>query len=205
MRGTSLLAAVPFVLAVRLVAASDLDPLGFYIGGAAGRAEVRSSITTQPSYEFDEHDAGWKVLVGVRPIRLFAAEIEYVDFGHPTATTAAAQLAPFTLYSDVLQRAPTLSGLLYAPIPLPYLDVYARAGLARLQSSGNPFLNCTSGPCPQFAPYPSFPFDRTATDFLYGAGLQVKYSALALRLEYERINDSRGDPDMLSAGVTWSF
>jgi len=205
MRGATLLVAVPFVLVARLVAASDLNPLGFYVGGGVGRADVRSSITTQPSYEFDEHDTGWKVLVGLRPIRLFAPEIEYVDFGHPTSTTSTAQLAPFTLYSDVFQRATTLSGLLYVPIPLPYLEVYARTGLARLQSSGNPYLNCTSGPCPLFAPYPSFPFNRTDTDFLYGAGLQVKYSALAVRLEYERINDSRGDPDMLSAGVIWNF
>jgi hypothetical protein len=35
--------------------------------------------------------------------------------------------------------------------------------------------------------------------------VQWKLSALALRLEYERINDGRGDPDLLSAGLTWTF
>jgi hypothetical protein len=48
-------------------------------------------------------------------------------------------------------------------------------------------------------------FDRTHTDFLYGAGAQLKLSALAVRLEYERIDDARGNPDLLSVGVTWTF
>jgi len=203
MRRATFLVIVPLVLAATRAAASDFNPFGFYIGGAVGKAAVRSSISIQPPYEFDEHDTGWKVLVGLRPIELFAAELEYVDFGHPSSTS---QMGAFALYSDVLQRATTLSGLLYLPIPLSVLDVYARAGLARLESSGSPYLVCTGpGPCPLIIPLPNFQFNRTDTDFLYGAGVQLKMSAIAVRLEYERINHSSGNPDMLSIGVTWTF
>jgi hypothetical protein len=45
----------------------------------------------------------------------------------------------------------------------------------------------------------------SGADLLYGAGVQLKFQALAVRLEYGRTNDSRGDPDLLSAGLTWMF
>lgn len=173
-------------------AASDLNPLGFYVGGAVGRSEVRNNDVPQApntsTYDFGERATGWKAFVGVRPIPLIAAEFAYVDFGHPSVTTNA---GPITLHSDELQRAETLSGLIFAPIPLPLIGLYGRAGIALLHSSGNPYADLR--------------FDRTNTSFHYGAGLQVKFSALAARLEYERINDSRGSPDMLSVGLTWTF
>lgn len=104
-----------------------------------------------------------------------------------------------------MQRASTLSGLVFAPIPLPVIDLYARAGVARLQSSGNAYLQCNPGYLCAAIVLPNLGFNRTNTDFLHGAGMQLKFSALAVRLEYERINDSRGDPDILSAGLTWTF
>ncbi len=43
------------------------------------------------------------------------------------------------------------------------------------------------------------------TNFAYGAGLQGKIGALAIRAEYERISASGGNPDIISLGVTWTF
>jgi opacity protein-like surface antigen len=180
--------------------ASDFNPLGFYVGGSVGRSELRTTVAPAfqfTGYDFDQSNTGWKALIGVRPIPLIAAELTYVDLGHPRISPS-----PF-LQADVLQRAQTLSGLVFAPIPLPVIDLYGRAGVARLQSSGTPYLRCPPGFfCPIF---PDLQFNRTNTDFLYGAGVQWKLSALAVRLEYERINDGRGDPDFLSAGLTWTF
>jgi len=42
-------------------------------------------------------------------------------------------------------------------------------------------------------------------DVAYGAGVSVKLAALAVRLEYERVSQRGGDPDLLSLGVTYSF
>jgi OmpA-like transmembrane domain len=185
-------------------ATSDSSLLGFYVGGSVGRSDVRAGTWEPPSFEvpgFDEHATGWKVLVGVRPVRLLAAELSYIDFGHPNG---AANAGFYTWHSNVLQRAPTLSGLLYLPIPIPILGVYARAGIARLESSGSSYSTCSSGPCPNII-IPPYRINSTHTDFLYGAGLQVSLSALSIRLEYERINASVGNPDLLSAGLTWAF
>ena len=134
-----------------------------------------------------------------------AAEFSYIDFGHRSVSTNPG--GPVTLHSDALQRAETLSGLIFAPIPLPLLGLYGRPGIARLHSSGNPYLECVGAygvVCPTIA-FPDLRFDRTSTDFFYGAGLQVKFSPLTARVEYERVDDSRGEPDMLSLGLTWTF
>ena len=189
--------------------ASDFSLLGLYIGGSVGRSEVRTRVALPlpglSPYDFDQSDTGWKALVGLRPIPLFAAELAYVDFGHPTLSTTLG-LGAYRWHADVLQRAQTLSGLIFVPIPIPMLELYGRAGIARLQSSGNPNdLECAPGyECPLIA-YRNVRFNRTNTDFQYGAGLQLKLSKLAVRVEYERINDSRGDPDLLSAGLVWTF
>ena len=184
--------------------ASDFNPLGFYIGGAVGRADVRASSVASlyPPYEFNQSDTGWKVLVGLRPIPMVAAELAYVDFGHPGSQ---ANLAPSTtLHYDLLQRAQTLSALVFMPIPLPLLDVYVRAGLARLESSGNGSLQCNLGyTCALIIQ--DLRFNHTNVDFHYGAGLQAKLRMFAVRLEYERIKDGRGNPDLLSAGLLWTF
>jgi len=189
-------------------AASDFNLLGLYVGGAVGRSDVRNNVIPlaplTSTYDFDQRATGWKAFLGVRPIPLIAAELAYVDFGHPSVSTNPA--GPITLHSDELQHAETLSGLIFAPIPLPLIGLYGRAGIARLHSSGNPYFQCVGASgvvCS--GPYGDLRFNRTNTDFYYGAGLQVKFSALAARLEYERINDSRGSPDMLSVGLTWTF
>ena len=107
--------------------------------------------------------------------------------------------------SNTLQRAASVSGLAYLPIRLRFLDVYARAGVARLESSGGNQLFCNPTlPCPLIITRPSS-FNRTDIDLVYGVGLQANLPAVAVRLEYERINDHYGDPDMLSLGLTWTF
>ena len=198
-------------LSCTLAVASDPNPLGFYIGGSVGRSDLKSSVPTEPAvleetqHSLDERDTGWKVFVGLRPTRMFAAELAYADLGHQSVVTNLGNDVSmgFSLHSTVLQRVPTLSTLFYLPIPVPVLDVYGRAGVARLESSGTTQVVCT-GFCPQII-IPPVQINRTDTDFLYGAGVQLKFSALAVRLEYERINDARGDPDLLSAGVLWIF
>jgi opacity protein-like surface antigen len=175
-------------------------PLGFYIGGAFGRANVRvDSNTTHDLFTFDESHAGWKALVGVRPIAPLGAELEYIDFGHPDRTIAGVN-------TDARARAAGLFAVAYLPVPI--IDVFAKAGVARLQSiakgtlvtvqpggevCSNSSLNCL------------FDSDHTETRFAYGGGAQFKLSRLGIRAEYERISASGGDPSFLSLGLTWTF
>lgn len=187
-------------------------PFGFYMGGSVGQADARSNLPdfNEPHLaDLSEHHFGWDVFVGVRPISLLGAQLEYVDFGHPGAHSP--QVPPttgfyFTENADVHQEAVELSGLLFAPLPIPWLDLYGKAGVARLQTTGQADIRivCVNVPCPEIA-FAPVSLDRTDTRFAYGAGAQVKVAALSVRLEYQRIGSSGEDPDLLSLGLAWRF
>jgi opacity protein-like surface antigen len=199
------------------VPASAADLLGLYAGAAAGQAEVRANEVyfAVPQSNgiplgLNEHATGWRVLVGIRPISLIGAELEYVDFGNPSAVTPAP--ASFSnIFSNLLgigtdahPRATSLSGLLYAPVPLPPLNLYGKVGISRLRTDVHADVVCTTVNCPPTIPFPPFARNETTTNFAYGAGVQLKFSAFAVRLEYQRISASGGDPALLSIAVTWT-
>jgi hypothetical protein len=203
------------------ISASAADLLSFYAAAAVGQADIRANEVAfaYPAgaddgtpLGFNEHATGWKVLAGIRPISLIGAELEYVDFGHPSAQTSLGIIKvgdefPLSIQADAHSRATILSGLLYAPLSLPLLDLYGKVGISRLQTVVHAAVVCTAidVACPPTRPFPLFALNETTTDFAYGAGAQLKFSAIAVRLEYERIIASGGDPDLLSIGVTWTF
>ncbi len=186
---------------VSIAAADDvIAPLGLYVGGSFGRANVRvDSQTTGSLFDFDEHHAGWKALVGVRPAAPIGAELEYMDFGHPERTIDGVR-------TDARARGAGLFAVGYLPIPV--VDVFGKAGVARLQTiargtfatvqPGGQVCNNSSASC-------LFDTDHTDTRFAYGGGVQVKLARLGVRAEYERISASGGDPSLLSVGLTYTF
>jgi hypothetical protein len=183
------------------------DPLGFYLGGAIGQSHVRADENAFGApLGFDEHHNAWKLLVGLRPISLLGAELEYADFGHPSTSRYTPVLHLLATETNASAKAVSVFAVAYLPLPLPLFDVYAKAGVARLQMAVNASLNfyCTiDSPC---APTPRpLRVDRTDARLAYGAGAQIKIAAFAVRAEYERISASGGDPDLLSLGVIWRF
>ncbi len=207
----ALFAICPSVMFGPLVAA---DPLEIYIGGAVGKATVRADEITfvAPTgnaltgpISLSKSETGWKILGGVRPISLLGAEVEYVEFGSPTASnTPAGYGLGYTV--DMRSKAAAAFGVFYVPIPVPLLDVYGKVGLARVQTTvdATAGLGCF-GPllCP--VAFGDFKRHRTDSRFAYGAGVQVKPGRFAIRAEYERISTNTGDPDLLSVGATWTF
>ena len=190
------------------------DLLGLYIGGSVGQSHLRANQldfvgSTYPSpapVSVSQSATGWKVFAGLRPISLLGAELAYTDFGHPTASQGPPAGFGLAYSAGLRSKATTAFGILYAPIPVPILDVYAKAGAARLQTRVDatgafgcwPPLLCAVGPV-------AFQRDQTDVRFAYGAGIQAKLSAIGVRLEYERISARGGDPDLLSLGVSWTF
>jgi opacity protein-like surface antigen len=190
--------------------------LGVYVGGSVGQSNVRGSqldfIGPYPPYpspapaSVSKNATGWKVFAGLRPISLVGAEFEYTDFGHPMASQGPPAGFGLAYNAGLRAKAAAAFGILYAPIPLPILDVYAKAGVARLQTSveGAGAFGCW--PPLQCAVYPvTVHRDQSDARFAYGAGIQAKFSAIGIRLEYERISASEGDPSLLSLGITWTF
>jgi hypothetical protein len=190
-------------------AATAADPFGLYIGGAVGQAGVElDRSVSDTAYGVRMHDTGWEAMVGIRPVPIVGAELEYVDFGNPSyaKNTFAPPSAPGGTIATAHTKAEGIYGLLYAPIPTPTLDVFGKLGAARTQFDLNGRLVGVFCPTTAIAPNcPAIAVRQTETDLAYGAGVQLRLGAAALRAEYERINATFGAPYMFWFGVTWTF
>jgi len=170
------------------------DLLGLYVGGAAGQSQVEANA---PSIgDFKQNHSAFKVIAGMRPIPLIGAELSYIDFGHPSGSINAVS-------SNVSEKGADGFGVLYLPVPV--VDVFVKAGLARLQSTLSS-VRAGAGTCTIASPNCAlFRLDRTNTSFAAGAGAQVKFGSWAVRGEYERFNAAGGNPSLVSLGLTWTF
>lgn len=170
-------------LGVAAPAAAQVPGADFYIGAGVGQSNVDLSEDNLGSLDFDAKDTGWKLLAGVRVASLFGAEIEYIDFGKPNGDDAAVDYKGIAAY-----------GLLFAPLPLPILDLYAKAGMAKVDAD----LDLDG-------------IESTAKDtqFTYGLGAQLKFGSLAIRGEWEKFkvkdNGASAKPSLLSLSFTKSF
>jgi opacity protein-like surface antigen len=167
--------------------------LGLYIGGAAGQARVDAKAAGFGS--FRENHSAFKVMVGVRPISFVGAEVAYEDFGDPNRQNGFVS-------TNVKMKAESAFGVLYLPVPV--IDVFAKAGLAHFDTSIN-----TRNVCPNTQTCPLIIFGEqpkhTNTSFAAGAGVQFKISSFAVRAEYEHFNAAGGNPSLVSLGATWTF
>jgi hypothetical protein len=183
-----ILIATPF----RLSLAEGL--LGLYIGAAAGQSEVEASAPDVP--DFRENHAAFKAMIGIRPVSLVGAEIAYNDFGHPRRQNGI-ELA------DVKMKGESAFGVLYLPVPI--VDVFVKAGLARTDSTASTSIVCVANVCPETLVATPRPERRTNVGFAGGAGAQLKMGSLAVRGEYERFNAAGGNPSLLTVGIIWKF
>jgi hypothetical protein len=182
-------------------------PLAFYAGGAMSRTDIRvDQIPNSPAMPWASNTSGWKVFVGWHPISLLGFEASYRDLGSESAM-ATANVIDYTITytGHVRATAVTLQGLLYAPIPVPYLDLYAKAGVTRLRHHTTLDTQCApvSSLCTGAVSTSAAGGDQTVPTL--GVGVQVRLASVALRAELEQDIASGGDPRQVSLGVAWEF
>jgi hypothetical protein len=168
--------------------------VGLYAGGEIGEARVEADSQGYSASNFKENHSAYQFMVGLRPISVIGVEVDYVDFGHPRSTLNDAA-------ADATLKGAAAFAVFYLPAPV--IDIYAKAGLARLQStlSGADAIQSACTSC-----QPSlFRLDRTDTHFAAGLGAQYKFSALAIRTEYEIFESAGEHPSVWSLGLTWTF
>ena len=177
--------------------------LGLYLGAGAGQGNIKVDKISSGSLAFGKHHMTWKAMVGLRPISILGAELNYFDFGK---TSAAANVPGSGISGQVNAsvKGAALFALGYLPLPLPLLDVYGKAGVAHLQADANGLFSgivCVVAGCDRFQ------LNRSDTSFAWGAGAQVKLpiTSLSVRAEYEHFNASNGAPSLVSASVLWRF
>lgn len=182
------------------------NPIGLYVGAGVGESTIRSDDPAYgyPAY-YNDHQTAWKGIIGMRPISLIGVEAEYIDFGQPGRRNGYYDVNYYGY--DSHPRAPVLFGLGYLPIPIPYIDIYAKAGVARLKLTVNDYIPAT---CVAGNPGPCYVIsgrsDVTQTKFAYGAGVSSKLPlGFTVRAEYERIASPYGDPDAFTVSALWTF
>lgn len=177
--------------AVPLSSACADEGLGAYVGFGVGQSQINVD-----SLGFSAHDTGWKALFGLRPTSLFGAEVEYVDFGSPHSFSSFGRV-------DSQASGPAVFGLGYLPLPLPYLDVYGKAGLSNVQQRANVSLGPGYSACA--AGVSCEGFSRSESEFAWGAGAQIKAGAFGVRLDFEQLRASGGNLNFSSVGFLWFF
>ena len=169
---------------------------GFYLGAAVGNASYREACAdfNRLAGQADafgctsSEDTAQKVFGGWRFHRHLAAEAFYVDYGEAKSSGAAGGAASAAT-SKV--KAAGLAALGILPLG-DSLSVYGRLGLAsvdiRTQLEGGAAASD----------------DRDETELVAGIGALFSFSrSWGLRLEYERLNDTK--IDLISLGVQYLF
>src|ERR1700675_1203624 len=123
--------------AVSTAALAD-NPAGFYLGAGVGYSTIRSDDSSYglPGY-YNDHQTAWKAIAGVRPISIVGAEFEYIDFGQPGRHYGSQIYNSYGF--DSHPRASALFGVGYLPLPIPFFDIFGKAGVARLQTDVTTF------------------------------------------------------------------
>jgi opacity protein-like surface antigen len=156
-----------------------------YVGAGITQAQIDNFFGTGD--DFDLNNTAWKVYAGIRPISPFAIEADYMDLGSSTRRfinggSAHAGAHAFSAFA-----------VGFLPLPVPYMDFFAKAGAARWDLSGH-----TN---PSF-----FAIDDHGTGFAWGGGAQAHFGPLGLRLEYEQFNvHDTDDVRTVSFDVSFHF
>jgi hypothetical protein len=158
------------VLALTLGASTARADNGFFYLGAGAARDSLHDVAPRGVSLGNIDTTSWKVLAGVRPVRPLAFEVEYMNLGSQGFT-----------FPDFSARASYEAYAAYAvgflPIPLPFLDVFGKAGLARWSASGSQqgFI----------IPQAPLSLSDSGTEFAWGVGTQAHFGNLCARLEYE--------------------
>jgi len=179
---------------------------GLYVGAGGGRAHLGYDCYLDGvhfSTCLDATHFGWTAFAGLQPLPFLGAELQYLDFGQ------AQQVENYSSLTTERARALALFGT--GTVSLPFVDLYAKAGLGGLQTktailTSSPHQCVDTGACGYYGTQ----FDKEALRFAWGLGLQVKVASLALRGEYVRFivpssSFPNGEPDLLSVALLWKF
>ena len=159
-----------------------------YIG--AGVSQARMDDIFGSGRDFDLNNTAWKAFVGIRPIPFLGIEANYMDLGRESHRFGFNGV-DYRAHVDAHAFSAFAVGFL--PLPVPFLDIFAKAGAARWTLDGHDNSSL-------------FALDDHGTDFAWGGGAQAHFGPLGLRLEYEQFNvrDTDG-AKVVSFDVAWHF
>lgn len=203
--GTLLIAT----LAVPARASTNL--LNVYVGASVGHGRLQgndsSLIAPQsvgPLGTLSRSGTAYQIAAGARGLYLLGAEVDYFNLGSGSVSPDWSNLVG-SLHGNLSQKGVAAFALLYLPLPVPFIDVYVKAGVGRITSqldaSFTPQGTCVVTGCKTT----TYVRSESTTGLAAGAGVQWKLGNWAVRAEYERFTALGEHPDLLTVGVTWSI
>ena len=158
---------------------------------AAGTSQARINDIFHSGHDFDLNNTAWKAFVGIRPIPFLGVEANYMDLGSESRHFGFNGSGPYDTHVDAHAFSAFAVG--FFPLPVPFLDVFGKAGAARWTLDGHDNSSL-------------FALDDHGTDFAWGGGAQAHFGALGLRLEYEQFNvRNTNGVKVASFDVSWHF
>src|SRR5712691_545905 len=180
--------------ALTLPALALAQDAGGYFGASIGSSKAKHwcSSDLPPGASLASCDArgkGWKMFAGYRINRFFGFEGSFIDFDKASLTaTSGAESATVTA------RATALSAAAVGIIPLGDLEVFGKAGIAKVKAQSREASLAGT----------TFKLGKNDNEAHYGVGLNYRLtSEWDVRAELERIRDSR--IDFFSLGIQYRY
>lgn len=180
--------------------ATQADSGLFYVGAGVTDSSLTWTGSDQP---VDLSHTSWKAFAGVRPLNWLAVEADYIDLGSGTSGTIIQDT--FTTTTHVNGNVWAAYAVGFLPVPLPWLDFYGKAGVARwkLNVSDIDVTNYFPLPIPTSTSVYSNSFSHT--DFAWGVGAQAHVKMFGVRLEYEGLRVDSNNASVGSLSVFLNF
>lgn len=162
---------------------------GVYLGLSAERSDFNLDGATS------NKDNGLKVIAGVRLLDSFGVELNYADHGKATLPSGIACMALAGANCPDTSKVAAKTTAAYAVgfIDFPLLDIFAKAGLARMDGALT-----TPG-------QPAFHYSDKDTDLALGLGAQAHFGSLGARVEMEQFKLFGKKLRTLSASFVYTF
>ncbi len=159
-----------------------------YVGAGVSRARLENIFGS--GTDFDLNNTAWKAFAGIRPLPFLGAEANYMDLGSESRRFGFNGLS---YGGRVDAHAFSAFAVGFLPLPLPFLDVFGKAGAARWSLNGHTDSSL-------------FAIDDHGTDFAWGGGAQAHFGPLGVRLEYEQFDVRNTDGvKAVSLDVSYHF
>jgi hypothetical protein len=162
---------------------------GLYLGLGAERSDFNFSNA------LDNTDEGLKLIGGVRLLDSFGVELNYADHGKARVPSGIACVAIVGENCPDTSRveAKTIAAYAVGFVDLPVVDLFAKAGLARMDGR----LTTPN--------QPGFSFKDNDTDFAWGLGAQAHFGSIGARVEFEQFKLFGRDLRSISASFVYTF